>query len=113
MVAETGFGGALSAYLFAGQHWFQWNADVNVVQGPVPNDTEERTYFTGVGGHPQYTFGALATTGLRPWPGASLRLGVPAPPGTVTATVTGTAEDPNDTAETRFYVMTWVSSKGE
>lgn len=93
------------------QYWFHWTTDVNVVKGPIANDTEERTYWTGDGA-PKYTTAALGTGGVD-LPGGSRPLGVPAPTAAPAlaeyeiAPSTATGED------TRVYVYTFVTDKGE
>jgi len=59
------------------QYWFEWDKDVDVVKGAVPNDTIEKTYITG-DGKPRMTFSSIATASL-PYPSNSYLLGVPAP----------------------------------
>src|SRR5690606_11794456 len=44
------------------QYWFSWAGDVDVVKGPIADDTDERTYWTG-DGPPKYTTASLGTAG--------------------------------------------------
>lgn len=92
-------------------YWFQWNSDVNVVRGPIADDTNLRTYFTGVG-EPRFTTAALGQLGSGPYPGASRTLGIPSPgaPG-----AQGSIEDVPEGAQviSTAYVVTYVSDLGE
>ncbi|MFW5911002.1 MAG: hypothetical protein ACOCUJ_04090 [Thiohalospira sp.] len=102
-----------SIYRFAGEFWFSWSEHVDVVQGPVPGDTEERTYFTGYGA-PKMTMAGIATSGsTESYPTVAYDLGVPAPDSSADATVTGEPDDEDDTAESRVYTYTFVSAYGE
>lgn len=114
-LAKTGvrtiyrFGLALNS---ATQYWFHWTSDVDVVKGPIANDTTERTYWTG-DGVPKYTTAALGTAGTN-LPSASRPLGV-APPTTKPTLyqfATGSAAEGAGT-ETRVYVYTFVTDNGE
>lgn len=91
-----------------GTAWLEWASSVNVVRGPVADQTDFRIYYTG-DGTPKKTNWALATTsgtGVKPFPNAYLQMGVPAPAAAPTlAASTGTAE-------TRVYVYTYVSTFG-
>lgn len=105
--------GVQSIYRFAGQFWFSWAASVDVVQGPVPGDTEERTYFTG-NGAPKMTMAGIATSGAAStYPTVAYDLGIPAPDTAISATVTGEPDDEDDLEETRVYTYTFVSAYGE
>jgi len=92
-------------------YWFQWSGDVNVVRGPIANDTSLRTYFTG-NGVPKYTTAALGQTGSGPYPGASRDLGIPAPGAPM---ATGPSGDPPSGSQrvSTAYVITYVSDLGE
>lgn len=94
------------------QFWFQWTTDVDVIKGPVAADTEERTYWTGDGAYPKKTNAAIATS-APPYPSASFALGVPAPTAAPTVTITGSATNPNDPANTSVWGYTFVTSWGE
>lgn len=104
------------------QYWFQFTTDVDVVKGAIDGDTEERTYWTD-GTYPKKTRAALAIVGPGPYPAASLRMGIPSPSYTTppftaitytpTATVVGSATDPNSTPIDSIYVVTYVSTWGE
>ena len=92
-------------------YWFQFANDVDVVKGPVDNDTEERTYWTD-GTYPKKTNAALATSAA-PYPTNSYRMGLPAPATALTATVTGTPTNAADPAETVTYTVTYISAWNE
>lgn len=90
--------------------WFHWATDVDVVKGPIANDTAERTYWTGDGA-PKYTTASIGTSGSN-LPSGSRPLGVP-PPGTAPLlAVSGTAT-PGGNTETRVYIYTFVTELGE
>lgn len=92
------------------QYWFCWAMDVDVVKGPINNDTDERTYWTG-DGVPKYTTAAWGTTGTD-LPAASRPLGV-APP--QTAPLLAASGTPPDGAgsEVREYLYIFTTDKGE
>lgn len=92
-------------------YWFQWSTDVNVVRGPIANDTSLRTYFTG-NGVPKYTTSTLGQSGGGPYPGVSRDLGLPAPNA---PTATGPSGSPPEGGQkvSTAYVMTYVSDLGE
>lgn len=69
--------------------WFEWDRDVDVLRGPIQDDTEERTYITGDGA-PRVTFSSIATQGVDvPYPSNSYLLGVPAPTAAPYVSITG------------------------
>lgn len=88
------------------QHWFHWTAEVDVVRGPIPTDTTERTYFTGDGA-PKYTDATLGP-GAGNMPAASYTLGIPRPASAPNVAVTGAAG--GGSPEYRVYVYTYVSN---
>lgn len=94
------------------QFWFQHTADMNVVKGPIDNDTEERTYLTGRAGYPEKTKSDIATTST-PYPTTLYRMGVPAPTIMSAPGVSGVATTPADPGETFTYVTTYVTNWGE
>lgn len=67
-------------------YWFHWTTDVDVVKGPLSDDTFERTYFTGDGA-PKMTTNALALTGGTNYPMNSRALGLPSPANPITVGV--------------------------
>lgn len=93
------------------QYWFHWTSDVDVVKGPVANDTSEITVFTGLD-YPRITDVTQALSGGTNYPVASYRLGVPAPSLPPTLTTLGDY-DSAAAPETRVYVLTWVNSWGQ
>lgn len=92
------------------QFWFHWTTEVDVVKGPIANDTAERTYWTG-DGVPKYTTAQQGTTGSN-LPSASFPLGVSPPLTAPLLTVTGSAGT-GAIAQTRVYIYTFVSTNGE
>ena len=92
-------------------YWFHWASDVDVARGPIFGDTQERTYFTGAAlSAPQVTDNSIALTGGTQYPMNSYDLGVPTPTAAPGVTVGGTGVG---LAESRVYVVTFVSSWGE
>lgn len=98
-----------SLYKFGGSHWFTFFEDVDVVRGPLAEDTTERTYFTD-SQYPKVTRNDVAL-GADILPAASYKLGVPAPEHAPTVTVTGSGDEDNEYATA--YVYTWVTAWGE
>lgn len=102
------FGQALSAEnLF----WFQSFNDADFVRGQIAQDVEERTYYTGES-FPRKTRAGLGDT-ASPYPTASLRMGVPKPTTAPSVTLSGSATDPDSTATSVVYAVTYVTSWGE
>jgi hypothetical protein len=91
-------------------YWFSWAKPVHVVKGPIAGDTTERTYFTG-DSYPRVTDNSVALSSS-PYPGASYRLGIPAPALAPYVVVNGAAST-TEAIETRAYVYTYVSAWGE
>lgn len=94
-----------------GGYWFEWDSDVDVVRGPIVNDTNLRTYFTGDGA-PKLTTASLGQSGGGPYPGASRSLGIPAPTAPTAAGPSGSPPSGAQTISTA-YVVTFVSEFGE
>lgn len=92
------------------QYWFSFPSVVNVVKGPVVDDTEERTYWTD-GVYPKKTKSNLALV-TAPYPTSSLRMGLPRPTATPGVTVSGTGTS-GATPYSSMWVVTYVSSWGE
>lgn len=109
----TKVGTIQSIYKFGGAFWFHWAGDVDVVQGPIANDTQERTYYTG-DGVPKVTDASVATSGGgTDYPTVSYTLGLPAPaatPGTSLGAGGGCNEE--DKVSVAF-VYTYVTGWGE
>ena len=102
-------------YEFGGvEYWLEWpDEGVDVVPGPIPGDATGRLYWTGESG----SFARMANntsilTGSGSYPRASFRLGIPAPTGTASTSVSGT-DDGTQTKYSTSYVYTFVSSFGE
>ena len=90
--------------------WFRWPEQVEVAKGPIPNDVNERTYYTG-DGVPKMTYASIATS-AEPYPSAAYTLGIPQPDAP-TAVAVGTASGDEALREARAYVVTYVSELGE
>jgi hypothetical protein len=74
-------------HLFAKSFWFHWLDAVDAVRAPIPNDTQERTVFTG-DGVPKVTDASIATAGGGVlYPNNSYLLGIPAPESAPSVTV--------------------------
>lgn len=93
---KTGLAGTRTTIYRFGQdtpgdtdYWFSWDDHVYVVKGPIAGDTTERTYFSG-DDYPRVTNNELALSS-QPYPGASYKLGVPAPSSAPSGTVNGPA----------------------
>lgn len=101
-----------SIYFYRDTNWLEWSEDgVDVVAGPIPNDTNERLYFTG-DDYPRVGTVNSMISGSSGYPVVSYRLGVPAPSGAPAISKTGTASN-DETPETRAYVYTLVTDLGE
>ncbi|OUR99223.1 hypothetical protein A9Q81_11655 [Gammaproteobacteria bacterium 42_54_T18] len=96
--------------------WFHWTTDVDVMRGQVKSDTIERTFFTG-DGVPKMTYSGIATEGGSAlYPNVDRPLGLPIPPSTTAAVLTGTIDPEANEADdkvTRGYAVTFVTSIGE
>lgn len=92
--------------------WFEFANDANAVEGPIASDTETTTYFTG-DGDPAMTYASIATGGAAPFPSNRYRLGVPAPDAAPTINKSGTPDPEDDNLDSRVYVVTYVSARGE
>jgi hypothetical protein len=93
-----------------GTAWLEFAIDTDVVPGPVADTTEVRVFYTD-GVAPKKTNWNLATTsgtGTKPFPNASLNMGVPGPAAAPTLSSAGGS----GTAETRAYVYTYISTFG-
>ena len=105
-------GARRSIYFYRDTNWLEWSEDgVDVVPGPIPNDTNERLYFTG-DDYPRVGTVASMISGGSGYPAVSYRLGVPAPGAAPTIAKSGTASG-DETPETRAYVYTLVTDLGE
>jgi len=105
-------GARRSIYYYRDTNWLEWSEDgVDVVAGPIPNDTNERLYFTG-DDYPRVGTVASMVSGSSGYPVTTYRLGVPAPSNAPTIAQSGTVTA-TETPETRAYVYTLVTSLGE
>ena len=109
--ATTTVGQAKTVFKYSDTVWLEWETDVDVVRSPIANDAYDRVYYTG-DGVPKVTYNAIVDSGAAPYPTNAYTLGVPEPTTSPTATVAGTPDDPNDLAETRYYVVTYVDVFG-
>ena len=99
-----------SIFFYNDTNWMQWNEEVDVVKGPVPNDSFNRLYWTGED-YPRVGTATSMISGSV-YPAASFKLGIPAPANAPSTTKSGTA----DATQTPFdvsYVFTFVSAIGE
>lgn len=96
-------------YQYLSAYWFEFSADVDILPGPIANDTVYKRYFTGIG-IPKKTNEAEATTGVAPYPINFYPIGVPQPAHAAIATLgAGGSGDPRALA----YQWTIVTSWGE
>ena len=93
------------------QYWFHWLNDTNATTGPIPDDPNERTYYTEAGQPPKVTDLSIALGGTS-YPVISYLLGIPTPL-LQAITVTGGTADTGAIAQTTSVVYTYVSGWGE
>lgn len=102
-----------SIFYYDSTNWLEWDEDgVFVVPGPVPDDEDNRLYWTGAGTFPQMGTYDSIVSGTSGYPYESYRLGVPEPSAAPTTSVSGTPNaelTPNDVS----YVYTFVTALGE
>jgi hypothetical protein len=94
-----------------GTAWLEFDKDTDVVPGPVADTTEVRVFYTD-GVAPKKTNWNLATTsgtGTKPFPNASLNMGVPSPTAAPTLVKSGGS---GTVHEDRAYVYTYISTFG-
>lgn len=91
-------------------YWFHWNKDVDVIKGPINDDTAERTYWTGDGA-PKYTTAQLGISGGN-LPSGWRPLGVIGPTTSPMLFPEGEFDDEAG-SEDRVYVYTFLSDMGE
>lgn len=89
------------------QYWLSWSSLVHAVRTYNADDTTERTFYSG-DGQPKVTNNVLALSGGPPYPVTYRPLGVPAP---VDPPV-GTPSGGSGTAQSLFYVYTYVTDWG-
>lgn len=96
-------------YLYLSQYWLIFDADVDIVRGPIASDTENKLYYTG-DGIPKKTNEDEATTGPGDKPVNFYPMGVPVPAQAPVAVLGG-----GGTGDARVvgYVWTVVTSWGE
>ena len=96
-------------YRYLEAYWFEFSAEVNVLPGPIANDTANRRYFTGIG-IPKKTNETEATTGSAPYPINYYPMGAPLPHKALVAALGG-----GGTGEVRNIAYEWtiVTSWGE
>lgn len=104
-------GNRRSIFFYNDSDWLEWAEEVDAVPGPIPNDTNERLYWTGED-YPRMGTVASIVSGASGYPATSYRLGVPAPENAPTLVKTGTADD-EQIANTVSYVYTFVTAFGE
>lgn len=90
-------------------YWLGWSDVVHAVTGFDPDDTSERTYFTG-SGTPKWTDNTKALTGGPPYPQATRELAVPAPTTALTAAINTNPSTGSDIAFS--WVYTFVNDLG-
>ena len=88
--------------------WFQFAGDVDIIRSPIADDPYGRAYWSD-GGAPRYGPSSVLISGAS-YPGSSYILGLPAP---ATAPSLAYTPDATATAETRSYVITYVTAYGE
>lgn len=89
---------------------FTWPEVVDMVRGPVRENTQELSYFTG-DAYPKITDESLATEGSV-WPGNAYRLGIPAPAVVPALAKQGTPSDDAADVRSRDYVVTYLAQLG-
>jgi len=89
-------------------YWLSWDTVVHAVRGFDPEDTTERTYYSGDGA-PKVTDNTIALAST-PYPTANRPLGIPAPATPLVVTTdTGTW---SGLTQSYFYVYTFVNDWG-
>lgn len=105
-------GAVRSIYFYRDTTWLEWNQeDVKVVPGPIPDDTDDRLYWTGEG-YPRMGTVTSMVSGASGYPAVSYRLGVPAPETAPSIAKSGTP-DSTQTPDDVSYVYTFVTALGE
>jgi len=89
-------------------NWLVWGSDVDIVKSLIPNDPEQRIYFSSDAFEPRMTTFTRAINS-QPYPTAWYALGVAAPSTAPTVTPTGGS----GTLESRAYAYTYVTALGE
>lgn len=95
------------------RYWFHWLNDTDVARGAIPDDAQERTYFTEAGQPPRVTDSTRATTDGQ-MPSTWYRLGIPAPTSRATVTVALQPDPPSGLErQSCLLAYTFVSAWGE
>jgi hypothetical protein len=101
-------GGAVSLYQKKSTSaWTSFTSDTDVVRSPIPNDAWDRVYWTDANPSTIPKMGVYETFSTY------YTLGVPAPTTSPTATQNGSDGTDPTLAETRAYLITYVSAYGE
>jgi hypothetical protein len=87
------------------EHWIEFTTDVDILKGPVPDDSYERIYFTGLS-EPRFFANDNVSSPFDP-DADYIKLGVPAPAAALSASGYSTA------STYRAYVYTFVNRYGE
>jgi len=97
------------------EYWLEWaDEGVDVVPGPIAGDNTDRLYWTGESASfPRMSNNSTITTGSGAYPRASFRLGIPAPAGTASTSITSGTDDGTQTKYSTSYIYTFVSAFGE
>ena len=105
-------GAVRSIFRYEDSHWLEWNEeDVKAVPGPIPNDTNERLYWTGQD-YPRMGTVTSMIAGASGYPAVSYRLGVPAADNAPGTSISGTPDE-SQTPDDVSYVYTFVTAFGE
>lgn len=91
VATPTKAGTKQTIFLYDSTYWLSWTQDVDVVTGPLANDTYKRLYWTGEGAPKMSTYN-LVVNGGTDYPNASLPLGIPAPTTALTAMAAALSE---------------------
>ena len=104
-------GSTKTLFKFNDSIWIASNDDLNIVRSSLSEDSHERIYVSGVGGHSGYP---RMTTSAIVGNGTYYRLGIPKAPNitTVAADTASTLQD-EEIPQSRAYVYTYVSAYGE
>lgn len=95
------------------RYWFHWLNDADVARGAIPDDAQERTYFTEAGQPPRVTDSTMATANDL-MPTAWYRLGIPAPTSRATVTISEQPDPPSSLErQSCLLAYTFVSAWGE
>lgn len=96
-------------FYYRNKHWFEWDADVDVIRSPIARDDYQRVYYTG-DGKPKKTDSSVATSST-PYPDTAYLMEVPKPDNAPEVSVADSSDEAN--VEATAYVVTFVSDYGE